>query len=127
MMGIPGAGKSRAAAELVAHGYERLNRDTIGGTLRGIVRLLEDRLRDGATRLVLDNTYVSRATRSDVLRAAHAEGASVRCIHFDTPPHEAHVNVVLRMIDQFGHVLDPHEIAARSKEPAAIGPTAVFR
>ena len=32
-MGIPGAGKSRVAAEHVARGYVRLNRDERGGTL----------------------------------------------------------------------------------------------
>lgn len=128
LMGIPGAGKSRAAETYVARGYERLNRDTIGGTLRGIVRLLDERLRDGATRLVLDNTYVTRATRSDVLRAAHARGATVRCVHFATPAHEAERNVVARMIDRFGHLLEPEEIAAFGRsEPTAITPTALLR
>lgn len=128
MMGIPGAGKSRSAESYVARGYQRLNRDTLGGTLRGIVRLLDDRLRDGATRLVLDNTYVTRATRSDVLRAAHARGATVRCIYFATPAHEAAHNIVMRMIDRFGHVLEPKEIAAFGRsEPTALTPTALLR
>jgi aryl-alcohol dehydrogenase-like predicted oxidoreductase/predicted kinase len=128
MMGVPGAGKSSAAEAFVARGYERLNRDSLGGTLRGIVRRLDDRLRDGAERVVLDNTYVSRATRNDVLRIAHARGASVRCIFFDTPQHEAQLNVVHRMIDRFGHVLDPRELAAHSKrDPAALAPSAVLR
>ena len=128
LMGIPGAGKSAAAETYVARGYERLNRDTLGGTLRGIVRLLDDRLRDGATRLVLDNTYVTRATRSDVLRAAHARGATVRCVHFATPVHEAERNIVTRMIARFGRVLEPEEIAAFGRsEPTALTPTALLR
>ena len=40
----------------MARGYERLNRDELGGTLRGIVQRLDERLRDGAERIVLDNT-----------------------------------------------------------------------
>jgi aryl-alcohol dehydrogenase-like predicted oxidoreductase len=128
MMGLPGAGKSRAAESLVARGYERLNRDTLGGTLRGIVRRLDDLLRAGAGRVVLDNTYVTRATRSDVLRVAQAHGASVRCVFFDTPPHEARINVVLRMMQRFGSVLEPAELAARSREDAAaLPPSAVYR
>jgi len=128
MMGIPGAGKSRAAAALVDQGHERLNRDTLGGRLRGIARRLDDRLREGATHLVLDNTYVTRATRHDVLRIAQAHGAVVRCVFFDTPAEEARVNVVLRMLARFGEVLDPPALSARAKEdPAALGPSALVR
>jgi adenylate kinase family enzyme len=128
LIGVPGAGKSRAAEGLVARGYERLNRDALGGSLRGIVRRLDERLRDGATRVVLDNTYVTRATRNDVIRIAHGHGAEVRCIFFDTPRHEAQINVVRRMIARFGSVLDPADLAARSREdPAALAPSAVYR
>lgn len=128
MMGVPGAGKSRAAEQLAERGYERLNRDLLGGTLRGIVRRLDDRLREGAARIVLDNTYVTRAVRNDVVRTAHRYGATVRCIFFDTPPHEAQVNVVLRMLDRFGHVLEPAELALKAREdPAALAPSALHR
>jgi aryl-alcohol dehydrogenase-like predicted oxidoreductase len=128
MMGVPGAGKSSAAEALVARGYERLNRDSLGGTLRGIVQRLDERLRAGAERVVLDNTYVTRATRNDVVRVAGAHGVGVRCVFFDTPTADAHVNVVVRMIRRFGAVLEPEEIARRAREdPAALGPSAVRR
>ncbi len=66
---------------------------------------------------------MTRATRNDVIRIAHGHGAEVRCIFFDTPPHEAEFNVVPRMIARFGGVLDPAELAARSREdPAALAP-----
>ena len=128
MMGIPGAGKSRAAEVLVARGYERLNRDSLGGTLRGIAKRLDEGLAAGGARFVLDNTYVTRATRNDVIRVAQRHGARVRCVHFDTSAPDAQVNAVLRMIDRFGHVLSPREIAEIGKrDAAAIGPTAIFR
>jgi hypothetical protein len=75
-------------------------------------RLLDGATRDGATRVVLDNTYVTRATRNDVIRIAHGHGAEVRCIFFDTPQHEAQINVVRRMIARFGRVLDPADLVA---------------
>lgn len=128
MMGIPGAGKSRAAEALVADGYERLNRDSLGGTLRGIAKRLDEALAAGGTRFVLDNTYVTRATRNDVIRVAERHGASVRCVHFDTSVADAQINAVLRMIDRFGHVPAPRELAELGKrDAAAIGPTAIFR
>jgi aryl-alcohol dehydrogenase-like predicted oxidoreductase len=128
LAGVPGAGKSCAAAAFVARGYERLNRDSIGGTLRGIGQKLDERLRAGATRMVLDNTYVTRATRHDVLRIAFSHGARVRCWFFDTPPEQAQVNVVLRMLRRFGRLLGPEEMDALVRtEPAALAPRSVSR
>ena len=128
LMGVPGAGKSRRAEAFVARGYQRLNRDTTGGTLRGIARTLEERLAAGADRVVLDNTYVTRATRSDVLRAASSVGARVRCVFFDTPLQEAEVNVVLRMIERFGRVVEPEEMTDLARDdPAAMAPRVLSR
>ena len=63
VMGIPGAGKTAVAEQLVADGYRRLNRDERGGSLRGLSDALDETLAaDG--RVVLDNTYVTRASRS---------------------------------------------------------------
>ena len=128
LMGVPGAGKSRAAEGFVARGYERLNRDTAGGTLRAIAQTLDDRLRAGGRRLVLDNTYVTRASRSDVLRIASLREARVRCLFFETPLPEAQVNVVLRMIERFGRVAEPEEMNELARlDPAALAPHALSR
>ncbi|MBX3186247.1 MAG: aldo/keto reductase [Labilithrix sp.] len=128
LMGIPGAGKSTAAKAYVDRGHVRLNRDTVGGTLAGIAKRLDEVLRKGATGVVLDNTYVSRASRSEVVRIAHTHGAHVRCVHFDTPPHEAQRNVVSRMLERHGALLGPKEIASLSKrDPTALGPNALRR
>jgi aryl-alcohol dehydrogenase-like predicted oxidoreductase len=128
VMGVPGSGKSRAAEAFVARGYERLNRDQEGGTLRKIARLLDERLAAGAKRVVLDNTYVTRASRYDVVRIASARGATVRCLHLETPLAEAQINVIIRMLGRFGRVLDPEELDKRArKDPVALPPHAVFR
>ncbi len=126
--GVPGAGKSRLAESLVAGGYERLNRDTLGGTLAGIARRLDERLRAGATRVVLDNTYVTRAARHDVLRVAATHGARTRCLFLDTPLADAQVNVVVRMLDKLGRVPEPEEQSVLvRREPAALAPRALQR
>ncbi len=128
LMGVPGAGKSNLAAEWVARGYERLNRDTVGGTLRGITRMLETRLAAGAQRIVLDNTYVSRATRGDVVAIAHRHEAHARCVLVDTPLHEAQTNVVVRMLERHGRLLEPEELAQAAKaDPNMVAPTVLFR
>jgi hypothetical protein len=128
MMGIPGAGKSRAAEAFVARGYERCNRDTSGGTLRGIARRLEERLASGARRVVLDNTYVSRADRNDVVRVAHAQGLAVRCLFFETPLADAQINAVTRILDRFGRLPEPEEMRSLArKDAAALGPNVLYR
>jgi hypothetical protein len=80
VMGIPGAGKSRVAEEYVSRGYLRLNRDERGGTLRGLAGALDEALSSGAERVVLDNTYLTRAARSYVIDTATEHGVQARCI-----------------------------------------------
>lgn len=128
LMGIPGAGKSRAAEPYVARGYERLNRDNAGGTLRALAKALDERLAAGARRIVLDNTYVTRASRADVVRVASSHGARLCCVHLATPLVEAQVNVILRMIQRFGRIVAPEEMSELARiDPAAIAPHALSR
>jgi len=110
VMGIPGAGKSRFAEEYVARGYERLNRDERGGSLRGLADVLDELLAAGARRVVLDNTYLTRASRSYVIEAASRHGASTRCVWLDTPLAEAQVNHVEWLLERFGSLVTPKEV-----------------
>ena len=128
VMGIPGAGKSRLAADYAARGFVRLNRDERGGSLRGIADALDEALGDGAQRVVLDNTYLTRAARSHVLDVAARHGASARCVWLDTPLAQAQVNLVERMLDRFGRLLMPAELEELAKtEPGVMAPTRQMR
>jgi aryl-alcohol dehydrogenase-like predicted oxidoreductase/adenylate kinase family enzyme len=128
LMGVPGAGKSRLAERYSDRGFERLNRDLEGGTLRGIAQKLDERLSAGMRRIVLDNTYVTRAARHDVVRIAQAHGAEVHCVFLETPLAQAQINVVGRMLHKFGRLLDPGELESMVRaQPAALAPRAVFR
>ena len=128
VMGIPGAGKSRVAEEYVARGYVRLNRDELGGTLRDIAAALDNQLSSGMRRVVLDNTYLTRASRSYVIEAAARHGAAARCIWLDTPLAQAQVNLVERLLDRFGSLPTPEELRARAKlEPGLLAPTSQMR
>ena len=128
VMGIPGAGKSRVAVEHVARGYVRLNRDERGGTLRALADELDATLASGATRVVLDNTYLARAARRDVVDAAGRHGASVRCIWIDAPLAQAQANLVERLLDRFGRLPSPDELRAHARrEPGLLAPTSQMR
>jgi aryl-alcohol dehydrogenase-like predicted oxidoreductase len=128
VMGIPGAGKTRLAGEYVARGYERLNRDERGGSLRDVAQALDERLSAGARRIVLDNTYLTRAARSHVIDTAASHGTTVRCLWLNTPLPQAQVNLVTRLIALHGTLPTPEElrVLARSTE-GVMAPTSQMR
>jgi aryl-alcohol dehydrogenase-like predicted oxidoreductase/predicted kinase len=128
VMGIPGAGKSRVAEEYVARGYLRLNRDERGGTLRELAGVLEEELASGARRVVLDNTYLSRAPRSYVVEAAGRHGIAVRCVWLDTPLAQAQVNLVERLLERHGSLPGPEGLRALARrDPGVHAPTSQMR
>ena len=128
VMGLPGAGKSTLAEELAGRGYLRLNRDEAGGTLRDLLPALDRALDTGASQIVLDNTYISRASRAAVIQAAADRGATVRCLWLSTSVADAQVNAVTRILQRFGKLLDVEQLATyRRRDPAALAPTVQFR
>ena len=128
VMGIPGAGKSRDRRGVRRAGYVRLNRDERGGSLRALAETLDEELASGARRLVLDNTYLTRASRSYVVEAAARHRATARCIWLDTPLADAQVNVVERLLERFGTLPTPEEVReAAKREPGVHAPTSQMR
>jgi aryl-alcohol dehydrogenase-like predicted oxidoreductase len=128
VMGIPGAGKSRVAAEYVERGFTRLNRDERGGSLRGIAAALDETLAAGAREVVLDNTYLTRATRSHVLDVAARHGVRARCLWLDTALAQAQVNLVERMLVQLGALPMPGDLEHLARtEPGVMPPTRQMR
>ena len=128
VMGIPGAGKSRFARDYVDRGYLRLNRDSRGGSLRQLADALDEVLTAGARRVVLDNTYLTRAARNHVVVTASRHGLPARCIWLDTPLAQAQVNLVERLLERFGHLPSPEEVRALARsEPWLLLPTSQMR
>jgi aryl-alcohol dehydrogenase-like predicted oxidoreductase/histidinol phosphatase-like enzyme/predicted kinase len=128
VMGLPGAGKSTVAEGLTAQGYYRLNRDLTGGTLKDLLPALDAALAAGVSRIVLDNTYVSRTSRAEVIRAASARGFPVRCIWLSTPVEDAQTNAAWRIVSRYGSLPDAAALRRLAKrDPAAFLPTVQFR
>ena len=128
VMGIPGAGKTRLAEEYVSRGYFRLNRDERGGTLRGLADALDEALSSGVRRVVLDNTYLTRAARNHVIETASRHRAPTRCVWLDTPLAQAQVNLVERMLDRVGSLPTPEELKRLARrEPGVLAPTSQMR
>ncbi len=128
VMGIPGAGKSRLADDYVGRGYRRLNRDERGGSLRDLARALDEETSAGVREFVLDNTYLTRASRSYVIDVAGRHGLRVRCIWVDTPLAHAQVNIVERLLERFGALPGPEDLRLLSRrEPGVLLPTSQMR
>jgi aryl-alcohol dehydrogenase-like predicted oxidoreductase len=128
VMGIPGAGKSTIAKEHAARGYVRLNRDERGGTLRALAAALDGKLSGGACRVVLDSTYLTRATRNEVLEVAGRHGVPTRCIWLDIPLDQAQANIAGRLLERYGALPEPDELKRLAKrEPGVLAPTSQMR
>ncbi len=128
VMGIQGAGKSSEVERYVSKGYARLNRDLLGGGLDDLVPKLGELLASGQTRVVLDNTYATRASRFAVIRKAHEHRVPVRCRFLATPIDEAYANVVLRVLERYGRLLGPDDVKELGKtDPNLPPPQAMAR
>lgn len=128
VMGLPGAGKSTYAETLIAQGYHRINRDSSGGILKDLLPPLDAALAAGVTRIVLDNTYVSRRSRAEVIRAAARRGFRVRCVWLSTGVEDAQVNAAWRIVSRYGTLPGDADLERlRKRDVAAFLPTVQFR
>ncbi|MGH7717582.1 MAG: aldo/keto reductase [Gemmatimonadaceae bacterium] len=128
VMGMPGAGKTAVACAMEGDGYQRLNRDALGGSLADLTPRLDELLATGQNRIVLDNTYPTRKSRNEVIEAAWQRGFPVRCIWLTTSVADAQINSICRMLDVHGSLPMPDEIRERTKnDPRYLLPDAQFR
>jgi predicted kinase/histidinol phosphatase-like enzyme len=127
VMGLPGAGKSTVAETFAERGYTRLNRDETGGSLPGLLPALDRAIASGASRIVLDNTYVSRKSRAAVIQTAWRRGLPVRCIWLSTSLEDAQTNAAWRIVSRYGMLPALDGTKASRGDVALFGPGVQFR
>ena len=122
LMGIQGAGKSELVQSYVDHGYQRLNRDVMGGKVDDLVGHLQRLLNDGHQRVVLDNTYPTRISRAPIIRVAHSAGIPVRCRFLETSIEDARINIVHRILNRYERLLGPIDLKELAKQDPNLPP-----
>lgn len=125
IIGYNSAGKTTLAQEYLAKGYFRINRDEIGGKLKDLPPLVEQAVASGHTNIVLDNTYRDVESRAGIVAIGKKLGIPVKCVWLDTSFEDAQYNACKRMVQKFGKLLGPEELA-KSKNPNIFPPVALF-
>jgi D-glycero-D-manno-heptose 1,7-bisphosphate phosphatase len=89
---------------------------------------LDSGLAKGRLHWVLDNTYVSRKSRNEVIECAARHGVAVRCVRLITSLADAQINAVCRLIEAYGRLPMPEELRALGRrDHRFFGPDAQFR
>ncbi len=89
---------------------------------------LDEELAAGARRVVLDNTYLTRAARNEVIEVAARHGIPTRCVWLDTPLAQAQVNLVERLLERLGSLPTPEQLRELARtEPGVLAPTSQMR
>lgn len=124
-VGFPAAGKSTYIEDF-SKTHTRLNRDTLGGTLKDIETKLERLIGEGERFFVLDNSYATPLSRANVIKIGKKHGIDVKCLWIKTSIEDAQFNASSRIILKYGRLLDTEEIKANSKKDPNCFPVAVL-
>lgn len=128
VMGYNASGKSTFVREFTEQGYHRINRDLMGGSIRGQADAARAALTGGHDKIVLDNTYPTKESRETILAVGREFGIPVRCVWLTTSFEDAQLNACLRMIEKTGKLLMPEDFKSgpHKNDPNLFPPVALF-
>jgi HAD superfamily hydrolase (TIGR01662 family) len=126
--GMPAGGKTTVTRQYTEQGYQRLNRDLVGGKVDDLLPRLEQLLAAGEL-VVMDNLYATRESRAGAVKLAKKAGVPVRFVLMDTSLEDAQFNACLRMVERCGKVLHPedHKQAAYRDDPNLFPVAVMYR
>jgi len=126
VVGYPGSGKSTVTKDLIKDGAYAVNRDTIGGTIAGLVPYMESLLKEGKD-VILDNTFPTAEVRKPFIESAKKFGADITCKLMGTTIEEAQFNVVQRAIGLLNGKFPTPEAIKNAKHTNIFPPTVLFK
>ena len=125
VVGPPASGKSTVTKELRKNGAMPLNRDTVGGTIAGLIPLMESLIKDGKD-VILDNTFPTIEVRKPFIDTAKRLGADIDCVLMSSTIEDSQFNFVQRAIDLIGEFPTPEAIK-KAKHTNIFPPTVLFK
>ena len=120
VMGYPASGKTTLVAKHFDT-YERVNRDTLGGTLDGLAKKAKEILKKHP-KIVLDNTYADKQSRKSIIDVAKELGIPIRCVWLCTSYEDALFNACWRMMERTGRILAPEDFKGEFKNDPNLFP-----
>jgi HAD superfamily hydrolase (TIGR01662 family) len=124
ILGPPASGKTSLVKD-VAGDCVRLNRDTCGGTMNGLLKIFEQEVIKDKN-IVLDNLFPTIESRKPFIEIAKKNGATVICHWVTTSIEDSAFNACKRMIDKYGKILYPTELK-KAKDPNTFPPAVLFK
>lgn len=126
MCGLNASGKSTTVEEYKAKGFTVMSLDADGGTTNGQNLRLEELLKRGEEKILIDNTNIYVAARSILVKLGQIYKYKVICVHIDTPFEDAQFNAASRMIKRMGRLLSSKEDYKNCKDPNMFPPAALY-
>lgn len=128
--GPPGGGKSSFVKSLVAEGYNRINRDEVGGSLATngqSYSILRMAYAAGERSFVLDNVFATVADRKVVIDEAVKLGLPIRIVWLLTSPEQAQFFAARRQVQRYGKLFNEADYKVHGKtDPNMFPPAAQF-
>jgi predicted kinase len=84
LVGMPGAGKTFYCLTVLSD-YKRISQDEGPRSYSGVIRRLQELLRQGVPRIVIDRTNPMRRQRAEFGALARAAGYRLKIVYFDVP------------------------------------------
>jgi HAD superfamily hydrolase (TIGR01662 family) len=126
LSGVPGSGKTYLTKDRLADADCYFSRDKEGGHVVDLVPKMEKAISDGARKIVLDCTFVTREHRDPFVAAAQKAGVPISCIFVDATKEISQFNICWRMVQTFGKVLRTKADYDGTDSPHALPPQAMF-
>jgi len=127
LVGVPGSGKTFLTKDRHADADCYLSRDKEGGHTIDLVPKMEQAISDGAKKIVLDCTFVTREHRDPFVAAAKKAKIPITCIFVDATKEISQFNICWRMAQLYGKVLRTKaDYEAQGGSPHALPPPAMF-
>lgn len=122
--GYPASGKS-SLVKVRFPDHFHINRDKVGGKVKDLLPVVREQVKKGQG-VVTDNLFATRESRKDFVELANELGVPCNMVVLDTDIEDAQVNVVVRLINYFGHFPTDAEIKA-AKHPNVFPPAVLYK